>query len=89
MTVTNFPSAPEAFRKRKQIANYLREIAGHIERFEVEVEPEQILLVLVGKNQLEILHCCGDSRNLLLAAQKAQYHFSCGFKRRGGNVYQK
>lgn len=89
MAIVEFPSAPEAFRKRKAIADYLRIVAGHIENFETETDPESILLVLIGKKQFDILHTKESQPTLREAANKAVYHFGCGYKRRGGNTYQR
>lgn len=89
MAIVEFPSAPEAFRNRKAIADYLREIADHIEKFETETDPESILLVLIGKKQLDILHTKETKENLREAANKAAYHFGLRFKRRGGNTYER
>lgn len=89
MAIVDFPSAPDAFRKRKEIANYLRVIADHIENFETETDPESILLVLIGKKQFDILHTKESKQALREAANKAAYHFGLRFKRRGGNVYER
>lgn len=89
MAIVEFPSAPKAFRNRKEIAGYLREIADHIEKFETETDPESILLVLIGKKQFDILHTKETKENLREAANKAVYHFGLRFSRRGGNTYDR
>ncbi len=89
MAIVEFPSSPSAFRKRKEIADYLREVADHIEKYETETDPESVLLVLIGKKQFDVLHTKESQATLREAANKAVYHFGCGYKRRGGNVYQR
>jgi hypothetical protein len=89
MAIVDFPSHPQAFRNRKQISDYLRTIADHIEKFETDTDPESILLVLVGKKQFDILHTKESKQTLREAANKAAYHFGLRFNRRGGNVYER
>lgn len=89
MKVIDFPSSPRAFRNRKDIADYMRIIADHIEKNETETEPESILIVLIGKKQFDILHTKENKETLRQAANKAAYHFGLRFKRRGGNVYER
>jgi len=69
MSVTVFlgPAIPKA---RRELANYLRELAEHLDKDEIEIDPYAFVLCLTGPASHEVVHTGYDTLSALRGAAK-------------------
>ncbi len=88
--IIDFPSSPEAFRKKSELADYLRQMADYIESNSLEYQPIAISMIFTGEQYHEIVNYGYADQYLLKDALGAAYRYSrCSYKRRGGAVYDR
>lgn len=87
-TVLAFPSAAKVARNRKILVEFLRTIASHIERDELETEPYALSLTLTGKTHNEVLFKGYEAKEYFEASQVMIRYVSYP-TRLGGNRFSR
>lgn len=97
--VLQFPSKQRAHNQqvmknqaeRKQLADWFRALAMHIESNEIEHEPLAAMVVLSSADGDEVLHVGYGKPHVSLgqAGSSASRHAGLAYPRRGGNFYDR
>ena len=86
MSVTVFPG-PTVPKSRRELARYLRELADHLDRDEVEIEPYAMVLCFTGAAKHEVVHWGYDTWEALRgAAWAVQAVLTPSYQTAGGNM---
>ncbi|WP_330926322.1 hypothetical protein [Candidatus Sororendozoicomonas aggregata] len=88
--IIDFPSHPEGFRKKSELADYLRKMADYIEDSYLEYPPVSIAMIFTSEKYHEMMQYGYDSKYAFKdALNAASSYASCSYKRRGGALFER